>query len=328
MSKTYNPDMIPFDLKSLSSLPGARSALFPGKMEPMQPTLIPRPFSNPDWMFEPKIDGFRGIARIEDNVRIISRRGADLTRYFKEVASELEGIGHQTVLDGEIVAIAGDGKPCFECLQQRIGMKSEGPKGRVPWPYAIVYFVFDIMYLDGYDLTGVPLIERKKVLSGLVSSTASFQLVDYFENDGELLFKIAVERGFEGVVAKRKDSIYEPGRRTETWLKAKASVTEEFFIGGYVTSSKTGSLSSLVVGQHDGGRLKFKGNVGTMGNKAKVELIRRLPTLKIDVSPFDEDLRLEETPVWVEPQILVEVKFTSWTHGGYMREPALVRIAP
>ena len=320
--------MIPFDLQDLSSLPSAVASPFPTKIEPMQPTLIPRPFSNPDWIFEPKIDGFRGMARIEDNVRIISRRGADLTRYFKEVASKLDEIGHQMVLDGEIVAIAGDGKPCFECLQQRIGMKSEGPKGRVPWPYAIVYFVFDIMYLDGYDLTGVTLIERKKVLSRLIPTTASFQLVDYFENDGELLFKIAVERGFEGVVAKRKDSIYEPGKRPDTWLKAKASITEQFHVGGYAISSRTGSLASVAVGQYDGDHLRFKGNVGTMGNRAKDELIERLTGLKADSSPFDEELRLKETPVWVKPQIKVEVRFTSWTHAGYMREPALVRVLP
>jgi bifunctional non-homologous end joining protein LigD len=230
--------MTSLNRNEVTSLHRLRSTTFPGNIEPMQPTLISHPFTNPAWIFEPKLDGFRAIAYNGKTVRIISRRGSDLTRYFKDLSENLKTIKVETVLDGEITAVSTDGRPCFECLQQHIGMKTEGPTGHVPWPYAIIYYIFDVLYLDGYDLTTVPLIERKKVLSHLIIKTGSFQLVDFFENGGKLVFEKAIEQGFEGVVAKRKDSIYELGKRTNTWLKAKASMIDRFVIGDYIISGK------------------------------------------------------------------------------------------
>lgn len=206
-------------------------------------------------------------------------------------------------------------------------MKVEGPPDHVPWPYATVYYVFDILYLNGYDLTGVQLHERKKTLAEIVQKNTATRSVDYFENDGELLFVKAIEQGFEGVVAKRKDSIYEPGKRSRTWLKAKASLTQQFLVGGYIKSRRTKSLQGLIVGQVDGQQLKHKGSVGTgMGTQLRDDLLIRLGTLKTDNSPFEEELNLEGEPTWTRPEMSVEVRFTQWTPSGYMREPVFVRL--
>jgi bifunctional non-homologous end joining protein LigD len=313
----------------IEHLPGSRPARLPEKMAPMLATPVPRPFSDPDWIFEPKLDGFRGIAFIKQNgnAKVLSRRGADLTHYFKPLATSLESLNRETVLDGEIVALAPDSKPCFECLQQHIGMRTEGPKGKVPWPYAIMYFAFDVVYLDGYDLAGVSLMDRKKVLAGFVSNTGPMQMVGYFEKDGELLFEKAVEQGFEGIVAKRKDSVYEPGKRTDTWLKAKASINGEFIVGGYVVSERTNMLGGLVLGQYENGKFVYKGNVGTgISKQERAELELRLAEMKVDQTAFDEKIGVDGQPVWVKPEVAVNVQFTSWTHGGYMREPVFVRV--
>ena len=293
----------------------------------MQPTLIPKPFSDPGWIFEPKLDGFRGIAVIKRDARMISRKGFDLTRSFGEIAESLKRLDTEAIFDGEILALAPDGKPCFECLQQRIGMRVEGARKHLPSPYAVTYYVFDILHFNGYDLTGVQLAERKKILAEVVRENPTLNRVDHFENDGELVFAKAIEQGFEGVVAKRKDSIYEPGKRVRTWLKAKASLTEQFLIGGYVESPRTQSLQGIIVGKVEGKRLMYKGSVGTgMGKQLRADLLVGLATLKTGNSPFEEELELEGTPVWIRPEMAAEVRFTQWTHSGYMREPVFVRL--
>ena len=314
-------------LEALSRLPGAKPAKFGQKIAPMLATQVPRPFSDPDWVFEPKIDGFRGIVYVSDVVRILSRRGYDLTRSFSDLADSLKAIKHQTVLDGEITALASDGRPCFECLQQHIGMKSEVPQRRVPWPYLVTYFIFDILYLDGFDLTGVPLLERKKVLTRIIPKTGRFQLVDYFEDDGVLLFEKAVEQGFEGIVAKKKDSVYDPGKRSRNWLKAKASVVGRYMIGGYVVGPRTRSVGGLVVGQEENGRLEYKGTVAvSIGRQDKEALKTNLDRLAAEDSPFSENIVVEGEIVWTRPELRAEIRFTQWTHGGYMREPVFVKL--
>lgn len=293
----------------------------------MQPTLIPKPFSDPDWVFEPKLDGFRGIAVVKGDAKLISRKGFDLTRSFGEIAQNLKKLENEAIFDGEIVALAPDGRPCFECLQQRIGMRIEGERRHLPSAYAVTYYVFDVLHLGGYDLTGVQLGERKKILAEVVQKNPALNPVDHFDTDGELIFAKAIEQGFEGIVAKRKSSIYEPGKRVRTWLKAKASLTEQFLIGGYVESPRTQSLQGIIVGKLEGKRLKYKGSVGTgMGRQLRADLLARLAALKTENSPFEEELELEGRPVWIRPQMAAEVRFTQWTHSGYMREPVFVRL--
>ena len=311
--------------RPISNEPSAKGAAeFPARLAPMLATQIERPFSDPEWFFEPKLDGFRGIAFIKDDVKIQSRRGYDLTRSFRPIAESLKSVGHEAILDGEIVALTGDGKPCFECLQRQIGMRMEGARNLPRTPYGLVYFVFDVLYLDGSNLLKVPLSERKSVLSRIISKAEHHQLVDYFEGAGELVFDKAVEQGFEGVVAKRKDSIYEPGIRSDKWLKAKTSITEQFLIGGYVLSERTHSVGGLIVGQIEAEKLKYKGGVGaSLPRQQKQELADRLARLEISASPFDEDIFVEGSPLWVKPQLKATVKFTYWTRNGYMREPVL-----
>jgi bifunctional non-homologous end joining protein LigD len=320
----YNAGM-PIDLAVLR---GVRASAFPGKLSPMQPTLISKPFSDPEWIFEPKLDGFRGIAYLRNGVRIISLRGYDLTASFKDIAEDLRVLEHEAILDGELVAVAPSGRPCFECLQQHIGMRTEGPKRKLK-PYLVMYYVFDILYLDGWDLTGVDLLSRKKALADLNPATRSVRAVEFFEGEGNIVFSKAVEAGFEGVVAKKKDSIYEAGERSRKWLKAKSTLTQQFVIGGYVVSSRTGAVGSLLVGSIEDGKLEYKGNVGTGISKSeREELGLEFDRIRVDRSPFGEELRVDGIQLWVKPQIFVEVRFTRWTESGYMREPVFVRILP
>jgi bifunctional non-homologous end joining protein LigD len=301
---------------------GAKAADFPGIITPMQPILIPRPFSDPEWIFEPKIDGFWGLVYIKDKVvRIISRNGRELPQYFKGIAESFAGLGHEAVIDGEIMALAPDDRPCFECLLQHIGMSQESPSRHPPGRGHVLFYAFDIVYLDGYEILNVTLLDRKKLLSDTLKDTDRIKLLDFNEKEGELLYEKAVEQGFEGVVAKRKDSIYVPGKESRLWLKAKASLTGEFVIGGF-TVNESGNLKGLIVGQFDGGKLIYKSSVG-IGLKRieREQLLARLSQQRVATSPFSEELKTDGTPVWIKPDGTVQVKFAQWTHGGHIRDP-------
>ncbi len=190
-----------------------------------------------------------------------------------------------------------------------------------------MYFVFDVVYLDGDDLTGVPLMDRKRALAGFVPSTGPIQMVGYFEKDGELLFEKAVEQGFEGIVAKRKDSIYEAGKPSRNWLKAKSTITDQFVVCGYVWSEKMHSVGGLIVGRLEDEKLRYSGSVGTgLGQAERKALGVRLAALRVDRALFNEEISTDGAPVWVKPEIVVEVRFTQWTHAGYLREPVFSRI--
>jgi bifunctional non-homologous end joining protein LigD len=306
---------------------GAKAADFPGIIKPMQPILIPRPFSDPDWIFEPKIDGFRGLVYIKGKVvRIISRNGRYLTPYFKGIAESFVGLGHQAVIDGEIMALAPDNRPCFECLQQHIGMSQESPSRHPSGRDIVVYYTFDILYLDGYDLLNVPILERKKLLSPYLKVTDRIKLLDFYEAEGELLYEKAVEQGFEGVVAKKKDSIYIPGKESRLWLKAKASLTGEFVIGGF-TLNESGNLRELIVGQFEDGKLIYKGTVGTgLKRIEREQFLDSLSRQRVETPPFSEELKTDGTPVWIKPDGKVQVKFAQWTHGGHFRDPIFIRL--
>jgi bifunctional non-homologous end joining protein LigD len=304
---------------------GAEEADFPGIITPMQPIMIPKPFSDPDWIFEPKIDGFRGLVYIKDKVvRIISRNGRDLTPYFNGIGESFVGFGHDAVIDGEIMALAPDNRPCFECLQQHIGMSQESPIRHPPGHDHVLYYAFDILYLDGYDLLNVPIMERKKLLSRTLKVTDRIKLLDFYPAEGELLYEKAVEQGFEGVVAKRKDSIFIPGKESRLWLKARTSLTGEFIIGGF-TLNESGNLKALIVGQFEGGKLIYKGTVGTGFKRVERELFLDRPSQqRVETSPFSEELKTDGTPIWIKPDGKVQVKFAQWTHGGHFRDPVFL----
>lgn len=317
---------------NLATIPGARPAPFPSFVAPMLATLTTGPFANPAWIFEPKLDGYRFIALVQNrNVRLLSRRGLDNTTKYAHLA---ESLRHQKagelILDGEVVALDELGRPCFQCLQQRLMLEREaqlpGEKEAIP----IIYYVFDIVYVDGYDLTRVPLRQRKDILYTSVKSSNGLRLLDYFEGDGELVYEAAVRQGFEGVVAKLWDSVYEPGRRSRSWLKVKVILSDEFVIGGFShgLGARWQTLGALLLGQYDDrGRLVYTGHVGTgFAEQMLVDLKHTLDAIKTDSCPFAETPPLNAPTTWVKPELVAEVKFSEWTQDGRLRTPVFLRL--
>jgi bifunctional non-homologous end joining protein LigD len=311
---------------------GSRLAAFPPALAPMIPTLIAQPFSDPDWVFEPKLDGYRTIAFLrEGRVQLLSRRGLDATPSFAAIAGELRDQAQkQLVLDGEIVALDDAGRPSFQHLQNR------GNNPQIP----VLYYVFDLLYLDDYDLQAVPLEYRKTALEAAVMPSERIRLVEYFQEAGEATYEAAVANGMEGVVAKRRDSAYEAGRRSKKWLKAKITRSEAFIVCGYTkgTGTRADTFGALVLGlrQEDGG-LAYAGEVGTGFDFRTLRGIRRrLEALRSDVSPFGESvlkrgsrwswLRQSGPITWVRPELAAEVKYAERTDDGQLRAPVFLRL--
>ncbi len=310
---------------------GARQAAFPAALAPMLAGLADGPFSHPGWIFEPKLDGYRVIARIKDgDVTLLSRRGNDITRQYHALTPELSRQpASELFLDGEVIALDEKGKQCFQCLQnylRSLGKDESGHPGRYP----LIYYVFDILYLDGYDLSGVPLRSRKQLLSAVFRPADHVKLIDYFEEDGEKVYEAAVKSGLEGVVAKELDSKYEPGKRSQKWLKVKAMLSDEFVIGGYSTAAggRTQTFSSLLLGYYDKkGKLVFAGHVGTgFDEKLLTELKQRLDAIRTKNCPFSEAPHLNTPTTWVKPELVAEVKFSEWTQDGRLRIPVFIRL--
>ncbi|MBI2908507.1 MAG: DNA ligase D [Chloroflexi bacterium] len=312
---------------SRGSLPGARQAPMPDALSPMLASLAARPFSHPDWLFEPKLDGYRTIALLrEGSVRLLSRNGLDNTAKYPFVVASLRSqpVG-QAVLDGEIVALDDQGRPCFQCLQQHLKLE----RGKRPAP-PIVYYVFDLLYLDGFDLRDAPLRQRKELLSAILQPSDNVRLVGHFEKDGVSVYEAALKQGLEGILAKRQDSVYESGRRSPSWLKVKATRSDEFVIGGYSQGigARAHTFGALLVGYYDGaGRLIYAGHVGTGFDEDTLhDLLTRLEAMKTDERPFAQTPPTKGPTVWVRPELVAEVKFTEWTQEGYLRNPVFLRL--
>ena len=312
----------------LSDLPGARRSPFPTSLAPMLAWPASAPFSSPDWLFEPKLDGFRILAFVhEGQVKLLSRRGLDVTQEYPIL---LEGLSKQPaeelILDGEIVALDDNGRPCFQCLQQHRRLREKGEVSALP----IVYYVFDILNLDGYDLRDVALHQRKELLESVVISSEHVRLVDHIREDGLSLYEATVSFGMEGIVAKRLDSVYESGQRSRSWLKIKAVLSDEFVVGGYSqgTGNRTNVFGALLLGHYDDeGHLRYVGHVGTGFDESTLtDLRERLDLIKANRCPFAEMPPLNATTTWVRPELVVEVKFSQWTENRYLRAPVFLRL--
>jgi bifunctional non-homologous end joining protein LigD len=315
----------------LADIPGARRAPFPGKIAPMLATLVDKPFSQDGWIFEPKLDGYRILAYVRNGkATLLSRRGNDVTANYAVLVPDLAGQKvSEMVLDGEIIAMDEKGKPCFQCLQDYLRTMQVKKAGVSEAQYPLVYYVFDLLYMDGYDLRGASLEDRKKLLHGTLRPTGQVRLVDYFERDGETVFRAAVDNGLEGMVAKRLDSKYE-SVRSKSWLKIKAMKSDEFVIGGYTAGegNRADTFGSLALGfYNDKGKLVYAGNVGSgFDERQLTELRHRLDSLRTDKSPFDTPLPPGAPVVWVKPELVAEVKFSEWTREGILRIPVFLRL--
>lgn len=310
---------------------GARRAAFPEPYEPMLPTLTRDVFQSGEWLYEPKLDGYRALAFCAGadraQVRLISRNGLDYAGRYPEIARAMaqQPVQH-AVFDGEIVALGPDGRMSFQLLQNR----ASHPEG------VLRYYVFDLLYLDGFDLRLVHLRERKHLLHEVLAELDGIEETAVFD-DGEMLFRAAQASHLEGIVAKRRDSIYEPGRRVRTWLKIKTSLSDEFIIAGYTlgTGRRTETLGSLVLGSYDQrGRLHYSGHVGTGFDESSLrETLLRLQPLRRAHSPFDEPVprgggssRAGSPAIWVEPRLVAEIKYAERTSDGRLRHPVFLRI--
>ena len=291
----------------------------PTWLEPMLAVLTSRRFSDPAWLFEPKLDGIRCLAFIRGGaVRLVSRNRKSLDEAYPEVAAALAGLAHDAVLDGEIVALKA-GVSSFQRLQQRSGLRGADAAAS---PIRVHYYVFDILHLDGRDLRQLPLLERREQLRSVLHPAGPVRLTPFRRTAGEAYYRAACRRGLEGVIAKRAAGRY-TGGRCDDWLKFKCVNEQEFVVGGYTDpqGSRTG-LGALLVGYHDDdGALRFAGKVGTgFGTETLTRLSGRLSRLERATSPFADYRRASPAIHWVRPTVVVQLGFQEWTAGGLLRQ--------
>jgi bifunctional non-homologous end joining protein LigD len=277
--------------------------------------------------FEVKWDGVRAIAYVEPGrLRLESRNLNDVTAQYPEVRALAGELGARTaVLDGEIVAFDADGRPSFERLQRRMHLTSESQVRRRASAVPVAYVLFDLLHLDGETLMGLPYSERRARLEALELDGAAWQTPRVHRGDGQALLAATAELGVEGVVAKRLDSPYEPGRRSGAWIKVKNVHREELEIGGWLPGEgrRTDRIGALLVGRRDAeGRLRYCGRVGTGFKERDLEeLAARLAPLRRDDSPF-EGRQPPRGSVFVDPRLTADVEFREWTASGTLRAPS------
>jgi bifunctional non-homologous end joining protein LigD len=292
----------------------------PASYRPMLATLAEDVPRGAGWEFEVKWDGYRAIATVSGSETVLaSRRGNDLTARFEHVAKEIAKAVKtpDCVLDGEVCALDDTGRSSFSAMQQ----------GKAGTP--LVYYVFDVLEVDGEPLVDLPLVERRKRLESLLDRrNRTVRLSESFE-DGNALYQAATEQQLEGIMAKRLDSKYAVGRRTRDWLKVKTHGEQEFVIAGYTkgTGRRASSFGSLVLGVYRGEELVYAGNVGTGFDSREIEkLLDALRPLRRDTSPFREVPKMPKVRrsdvMWVEPELVCEVEFAEWTHDGRLRAPS------
>ena len=308
-------------------LQDARKAAMPSRLEPMLATIGDHPFSDPNWLFEIKWDGVRALAWIDDGALTLrARSGADITARYPELASLSAAISaRQAILDGEIVALDAHGLSDFGRLQERMHVRApaENLVSRVP----VVFFAFDLLYCDGYDLRRSPLIERKQLLQRLLHTSEKFRFSDHQLEHGKEIFEVARDNGLEGIVAKRIDSPYVSERST-SWLKLKVTKTLDTVVGGW-TAARTSAipLGSLLLGLYQGKKLRFIGHVGSgFDGKKLEELSDKLKKLASPSCPFDVVPETNEKPSWVSPDLVARVKFSGWTQENALRHPVFVAL--
>src|SRR5260370_7688152 len=310
-----------------AELDGARKTAMPARVEPMLATLTDRPFSDPNWLFEIKWDGVRALARIENGTLTLrSRTSADITRRYPELASLPEAFAaRQAIVDGEIVALDARGHSDFERLQERMHVRAPGENliSKIP----VVYYAFDLLYCDGFDLREAPVLERKHLLQRLLQASERFRYSDHQLERGKELFELAKETGLEGILAKRVASPYVPGR-SANWVKLKVTKTLDAVVGGW-TESRSAALpfGSLLLGLYEGKNLRFIGHVGSGFDAKKLQqLSSRLKELAAPTSPFDAVPETNEKPSWVSPALVARVKFSGRTQEHSLRHPVFLAL--
>lgn len=281
-----------------------------------------RPFDQAGWWFEPKFDGVRTLLYLEgDAVRLLSRTGRDQTATYPELTRLYRNVAAtNAVVDGEIVATDDRGRPSFERLQQRMNLTDPGDVERARRRIPVDLVAFDLLWLDGQDLTGRPLHERRRLLQEVVSEGRGLQLIYWVEEEGRRFFEVARQHGLEGVIAKRAESRYLPGRRSDDWRKIKALRTQDCVILGATPGqgARRDAFGALLLAAHRDGRLVWVGQVGTGFTEATLrDLSARLQELEVEDPPIpDPELRRLKGVRWVRPALVCEVEYLQMTEGG------------
>lgn len=311
--------------KTGSPSEGQRSK-FPNQLSPMLATLVDEPFDKKGWLFEIKWDGYRTLAFCQhDQVDLKSRNNKSYNEKFYPVLKAVKECNIRAVIDGEIVVLDHQGKANFEALQN---WRSEADG-------ILVYYVFDLLWLNGKDLMQLPLNRRKELLKELIPEGKVIRLSEHIATSGLEFFEAAKKMNLEGIIAKQADSKYFPGERSKEWLKIKASQRQEMVIGGYTLNDDSDkAFSSLLVGQYKQGKLVYTGKVGTgFKEKQRHDMLKQFKPLQIKTPPFSElpdvnkPTRFRPNPprakaIWLKPELICEVSYTEMTVDGVMRHPS------
>jgi bifunctional non-homologous end joining protein LigD len=297
----------------------------PEHVKPMLARAGALPPDDDRWAFEIKWDGVRALAYSEPGrIRFESRNGNDITASYPELKALNRALSsHHAILDGEVVAFDDDGRPSFGRLQGRMHVGSESAARRRMKDTPVVYVVFDLLWLDGHPLYDLPYEQRRARLRELGLQGAHWQTPDHVVGDGEAVLAASLANGLEGVVAKRLDSPYEPGRRSPCWLKVKNVRREDVVVGGWLPGEgkRRERIGALLVGVPEDGRLRYAGRVGTGFTEAELDRLAKVLEQRED-SPFGGTPQPPKHAVYVQPTRVAEVEFTEWTSDGMLRHPS------
>jgi bifunctional non-homologous end joining protein LigD len=287
------------------------------------------PPSSNDWIFEIKWDGVRAICYLEDGkLRMVSRNGHSMERQYPELSILPHHFNAKTaIIDGEIAALDSKGLPSFELLQRRITVSDASAIATLARKDPVVFFAFDLLYLDGNDLRGLPVVERKRLLHEIFKPGDLVRYSEHFTGHGPELYEASKAQGLEGIIGKRASSFYE-SRRTSDWVKWKILTSAEFVLCGF-TKGERDLFGALVLGIYDRGKLVWAGNVGTGFDRKMMEAIHaKLVPLAIAKCPLEPDPNLPRDATWTRPELVCEVRFSNWTADGRLRAPSFMGLRP
>jgi bifunctional non-homologous end joining protein LigD len=292
----------------------------PSTIHPMLATSVDKPFDGADWLFEIKWDGYRAVTFIENGkVRLVSRNQNELTQRFPELKDLAKSVKvKNAILDGEVVALDEEGRASFSLMQQRTGFHPGGHRATQKADVPVLYYAFDLLYLDGYDWRKVALEERKKKLASILVTGDALRYSDHYEKQGKALFEMARQKGLEGILAKKRDSIYQE-RRSSDWLKIKIRHRLEAVIGGYTEpEGSRAHFGSIVLGLYDKqSRLIHVGQAGSGFDQNSLDevwkLLKKRETKK---NPFHGDIEALRKVYWVKPELVAEIEYAEWTDGA------------
>jgi bifunctional non-homologous end joining protein LigD len=336
-NKPKKKSSVPSVSSVVENLAGATPRPMPATIHPMLATAVAKPFDDPNWLFEIKWDGYRAVAFIDEgSLRLVSRSQNDLTAQFPELRDLPKFVkAKRAILDGEIVALDDQGRPSFSLMQQRTGFRPG--KHRLPGREGVpvIYYAFDLLYLDGMDLHRVSLEQRKQQLQSVIENSAVVHFSDHYPEKGIALFEAARQRGLEGIVAKKRSSTYDEKRSSE-WLKIKITTSQECVIGGYTDPEGSREhFGALVLGLYDKQeRFIHVGQVGTgFDQRTLREIGDRLRPLETKKNPFYGEVTALRHVHFVRPELVAEIKFSEWTHetaegGMKLRAPVFIGLRP